>query len=36
LEADLNGTLPETRVQAVYPFVRVTAATHARLNPSQP
>jgi AMP nucleosidase len=32
--AYLNGSLPQTRVQTAYPFVRVTAATHARLDSS--
>ncbi|MGV7214216.1 AMP nucleosidase [Bradyrhizobium sp. UFLA05-112] len=31
-EAYLNGTSPATRVRAFYPFVRITTATHARLD----
>src|SRR5215475_8199424 len=31
-EAYLNGRSPATRVRAFYPFVRITTATHARLD----
>src|SRR3569623_983447 len=31
-EAYLNGASPSSRVRAFYPFVRITTATHARLD----
>src|SRR5262245_52968220 len=31
-EAYANGDTPATRVRATYPFVRITTATHARLD----
>jgi AMP nucleosidase len=33
-KAYLNGSLPEAQARAVYPFVRVTTATHPRLDSS--
>ena len=32
LRLPANGELIKTRVRAVYPFVRITTATHARLD----
>jgi len=32
LESYLKGTMPQVRARATYPFVRVTTATHSRLD----